>query len=120
MTCPRLATVSLAGVGLRSIAGIGALASVTRLTLSDNAIQTIEELKSLTNLKHLDLSGTKLAKLSDLEPLLALKQLRSLDIGGCPIESLVPDCHNQVIKMLSVLPSFVTLNSADDYTNGMG
>ncbi|KAG0572281.1 hypothetical protein KC19_VG081100 [Ceratodon purpureus] len=83
----QLKRLSIANVGLSSLADFPSLPLLERLTLSDNRIAGgLEHLvyAGLKSLRELDLSNNKIQVVEDLKPLAQLK-LESLDLYECPL-----------------------------------
>ena len=73
---------SLSNSDLSAIAG---LPNLTRLTLSDCSLSTIEKLSSLRNLVYLDLSGNTIR---DIDALSFMSELHELDLSSNAVTSL--------------------------------
>jgi acidic leucine-rich nuclear phosphoprotein 32 family protein B len=83
----QLKRLSIANVGLSSLADFPSLPHLERLILSDNRIAAgLEHLvyAGLKSLRELDLSNNKIQSVEDLKPLAQLK-LESLDLYECPV-----------------------------------
>nr|XP_024368847.1 acidic leucine-rich nuclear phosphoprotein 32-related protein-like [Physcomitrium patens]XP_024368848.1 acidic leucine-rich nuclear phosphoprotein 32-related protein-like [Physcomitrium patens]XP_024368849.1 acidic leucine-rich nuclear phosphoprotein 32-related protein-like [Physcomitrium patens]XP_024368850.1 acidic leucine-rich nuclear phosphoprotein 32-related protein-like [Physcomitrium patens] len=83
----QLKRLSIANVGLSSLADFPSLAHLEQLVLSDNRIASgLEHLvgAGLKSLRELDLSNNKIQAVEDLKPLAELK-LESLDLYECPV-----------------------------------
>lgn len=83
----QLKRLSIANVGLSSLADFPSLPHLERLILSDNRIAAgLEHLvyAGLKSLRELDLSNNKIQAVEDLKPLAQLK-LESLDLYECPV-----------------------------------
>ena len=87
----QLKSLSIANVGLSSLANFPSLPLLERLILSDNRIAGgLEHLvyAGLTSLRELDLSNNKIQAVEDLEPLAQLR-LESLDLYECTVTRTV-------------------------------
>ncbi|XBI53764.1 hypothetical protein VPH35_035929 [Triticum aestivum] len=96
--------LSIAGVGVASLAGFPRLRNLTRLTLSDNRIAGgLEHLveAGLGSLRDLDLSNNRIQDVDDLAPLARLR-LVSLDLYECPV-TRVKDYRSRVFGLIRTL-----------------
>uniref|UniRef100_A0A0D9X1B9 U2A'/phosphoprotein 32 family A C-terminal domain-containing protein n=1 Tax=Leersia perrieri TaxID=77586 RepID=A0A0D9X1B9_9ORYZ len=96
--------LSIAGVGVASLAGFPRLRNLTRLTLSDNRIAGgLDHLVAagLASLRDLDLSNNRIQDVGDLAPLANLR-LVSLDLYECPV-TRVKDYRSKVFAMIRTL-----------------
>ncbi len=96
--------LSIANVGLASLADFPRLPHLEQLVLSDNRIVGgLEHLvqAGLQSLRDLDLSNNKIQLLEDLQPLSRLK-LESLDLYECPV-TRVPDYRARVFGTMKSL-----------------
>ncbi|KAF0909622.1 hypothetical protein E2562_039345 [Oryza meyeriana var. granulata] len=96
--------LSIAGVGVASLAGFPRLRNLTRLTLSDNRIAGgLDHLVAagLGSLRDLDLSNNRIQDVGDLAPLANLR-LVSLDLYECPV-TRVKDYRSKVFGMIRTL-----------------
>ncbi|KAG8099401.1 hypothetical protein GUJ93_ZPchr0013g34949 [Zizania palustris] len=96
--------LSIAGVGVASLAGFPRLRNLTRLTLSDNRIAGgLDHLVAagLGSLRDLDLSNNRIQDVDDLAPLADLR-LVSLDLYECPV-TRVKDYRSKVFGMIPTL-----------------
>jgi acidic leucine-rich nuclear phosphoprotein 32 family protein B len=96
--------LSIAGVGVASLAGFPRLRNLTRLTLSDNRIAGgLEHLveAGLASLRDLDLSNNRIQDVDDLAPLARLR-LVSLDLYECPV-TRVKDYRSRVFGLIRTL-----------------
>ncbi|KAI5007861.1 hypothetical protein ZWY2020_008909 [Hordeum vulgare] len=96
--------LSIAGVGVASLAGFPRLRNLTRLTLSDNRIAGgLEHLveAGLASLRDLDLSNNRIQNVDDLAPLARLR-LVSLDLYECPV-TRVKDYRSRVFGLIRTL-----------------
>ncbi|KAF6731944.1 Acidic leucine-rich nuclear phosphoprotein 32 family member E [Oryzias melastigma] len=110
-----LEVLSMANVGLSSLAKMPPLPKLQKLEVSENAISgglnaLVEKCPGLT---HLNLSSNKLKELSSLEPLQGLKALKSLDLYGCDVSSL-DDYRERVFQLL---PQLTYLDGFDQEDN---
>ncbi|KAG8079782.1 hypothetical protein GUJ93_ZPchr0007g5884 [Zizania palustris] len=99
-----LENLSIAGVGVASLAGFPRLRNLTRLTLSDNRIAGgLDHLVAagLGSLRDLDLSNNRIQYVDDLAPLANLR-LVSLDLYECPV-TRVKDYRSKVFGMIRTL-----------------
>ena len=100
----QLKHLSIANVGLSSLADFPTLPHLETLILSDNRIAGgLEHLvqAGLKSLKDLDLSNNKIQLLEDLAPLARLK-LQSLDLYECPV-TRGPEYRAKVFSMMKSL-----------------
>lgn len=107
----KLKRLSIANVGLSSLADFPALPLLERLILSDNRIAGgLEHLvqAGLKSLRELDLSNNKIQLLEDLKPLAQLK-LESLDLYECPVTRVV----EYRAKVFSMMKSLRYLDKTD-------
>jgi len=107
-----LEVLSLNGVGISSLENFPRLHSLKKLELGDNLISDgLNFLKNaeLSNLLSLNLSGNKIAKMSELEPLSHLESLESLDLFGCAVTN-TPDYQTIIF---SLIPSLKALDRSD-------
>lgn len=105
-----LEILSLINVGLTRLKGFPRLPNLRRLELSDNRITGgLHLLHGSPKLTHLNLSGNKIRDLETLEPLKEFKQLKSLDLFNCDVNS-IPNYRDRMFKML---PSLKYLDGFD-------
>lgn len=105
-----LEILSLINVGLTRLKGFPRLPNLRRLELSDNRITGgLHLLNGSPKLTHLNLSGNKIRDLDTLEPLKEFKQLKSLDLFNCDVNS-IPNYRERMFKML---PSLKYLDGFD-------
>lgn len=100
----QLRHLSIANVGLSSLADFPCLPHLEQLILSDNRIAGgLEHLvkAGLKSLRDLDLSNNKIQSLEDLAPLSQLR-LVSLDLYECQVTRL-PDYRARVFEMMKSL-----------------
>eukprot|EP00250_Pteridium_aquilinum_P010441 c19390_g1_i1 orf=659-1435(+) len=111
----QLRVLSIANVGLASLADFPSLPHLERLILSDNRIlgglESLVE-AGLVSLRDLDLSNNKLQSLEDLAPLAKLNLL-SLDLYECPITRI----QDYRAKVFSSIKSLQYLDKADAENN---
>jgi hypothetical protein len=105
---PNLEYLSLCNTNLVSLVGLPALPKLKVLKLSDNRIpgSHLEHLSVLvsSNLTHLDLAGNAgISKLEQLKPLSSLKQLKRLDLDGCPVKDNTPEFNKKLFEMIEEL-----------------
>ena len=105
---PNLEYLSLCNTNLVSLVGLPALPKLKVLKLSDNRIpgSHLEHLSVLVSskLSHLDLAGNAgISKLEQLKPLSSLKQLKRLDLDGCPVKDNTPDFNKKLFEMIKEL-----------------
>ena len=84
--------------------------NLIRIELSENNI--LDDLSALCNcpkLQEIDLAGNKIADVDMLKPLADLKDLKILDLFGCPITE--SDDYRQ--KVFNLLPQLELLDRAD-------
>ncbi|TRO80219.1 leucine-rich repeat protein, partial [Glycocaulis profundi] len=107
-TC--LEKLNMSNVGLTTLAGLPALPALTHLDVSGNPITDgLDALKGCPSLVSLNLSGNKLAAISDLAPLASLENLFSLEMGDCDLVSV--DGYRK--EVFSILPSLKILDGLD-------
>lgn len=105
-----LEILSLINVGLTRLKGFPRLPNLKRLELSDNRITGgLHLLHGSPKLTHLNLSGNKIRDLDTLEPLKEFKQLKSLDLFNCDVNST----QNYRERMFKMLPSLKYLDGFD-------
>jgi len=81
-----LDTLSLINVGLTTLKGFPSLPNLEKLELSDNRISgSLNLLTGCPKLTHLNLSGNKIKDIETLEPLKNLKKLTHLDLFNCEV-----------------------------------
>lgn len=100
----QLKRLSIANVGLASLADFPTLPHLERLILSDNRIAAgLEHLvyAGLKSLRELDLSNNKIQAVEDLKPLAQLK-LEALDLYECPV-TRGADYREKVFGMMKSL-----------------
>ncbi|KAF6039095.1 ANP32A [Bugula neritina] len=84
-----LESLSLINVGLTTLKGFPKLPNLRKLELSDNRLSTgLGALKECPNLTNLNLSGNKIKDIDTLEPLKSLENLRVLDLFNCEVTTL--------------------------------
>lgn len=87
----KLKTLTLSGQALSSLDGLANLTNLTRLDLSFNGLYDVEELRTLTGLQELNLEGNYLKDLSALKNLINLEKLNlnmNAIIDASPLENL--------------------------------
>lgn len=87
----KLKTLTLSGQALSSLDGLANLTNLTRLDLSFNGLYDVEELRTLTGLQELNLEGNYLKDLSALKNLINLEKLNlnmNAIIDVSPLENL--------------------------------
>jgi len=105
-----LEVLSLINVGLTNLKGFPKLPELRKLELSENRLSGgLENLAGCPNLKSLKLSGNKIKDLKILEPLKSLRNLRSLDLFNCDLTE--SETHREDVFRL--LPQLQYLNSFD-------
>lgn len=112
---PQLRVLSIANVGLTSLAEFPSLKHLERLNLSDNRISGGLEFlvdAGLQSLRDLDLSNNKIQQLDDLAPLAQLNLL-SLDLYECPITR----SQGYRPKVFSLIKSLQYLDKVDAEDN---
>lgn len=108
---PALEHLSIANVRLASLEGFPRLPALRRLILSDNRISGGLEflvVAGLDALRDLDLSNNRIQSLDDLAPLARL-QLASLDLYECPVTKI----KNYRSKVFASIPSLKYLDKVD-------
>ncbi|KAH7292490.1 hypothetical protein KP509_29G071100 [Ceratopteris richardii] len=111
----QLRVLSIANVGLASLADFPSLKHLERLNLSDNRISGgLEFLVSagLQSLRDIDLSNNKIQQFDDIAPLAQLNLL-SLDLYECPITRL----QGYRPKVFSMIKSLQYLDKVDAEDN---
>jgi len=105
-----LENLSLINVGLTNLKGFPKLPQLRRLELSDNRLTGgLENLAGCTNLKMLNLSGNKIKDVKALEPLKSLANLKSLDLFNCDVTS----SETYRMKTFEALPQLKYLDGFD-------
>jgi len=105
-----LEILSLINVGLTSLKGFPKLPLLRKLELSDNRLSGgLEHLANCPALKTLNLSGNKIKDVKTLEPLKSLSNLKSLDLFNCDITS--SDTYRK--KTFETLPQLKYLDGFD-------
>jgi len=98
-----LESLSLINVGLTTLKGFPALPNLRKLELSDNRISSaLNLLQGCAKLTHLNLSGNKIKDIETLEPLKSLAELRSIDLFNCEVTN-VNDYREKVFEQLKTL-----------------
>nr|CUU97342.1 hypothetical transcript [Hymenolepis microstoma] len=105
-----LEKLSIADVGLTTLAGFPALPKLVKLDLSGNPItEGLDALSKCTNLTTLNLSGNKLASIKDLAPLASLENLSHLELSNCELVSE----ENYRKEVFALLPQLSFLDGLD-------
>lgn len=84
-----LESLSLINVGLTTLKGFPNLAGLRKLELSDNRIPGgLNNLSGCPKLAYLNLSGNKIKDIETLEPLKSFSELKNLDLFNCEVTTL--------------------------------
>ena len=84
---PEIKMVTLSGLdALKNLSGLTGQASITRLSLSAQALENIEALQTFAQLEHLDISSV--SALTDLPPLGKMPSLDRLELRNCSATQL--------------------------------
>ncbi|XP_018653554.1 Acidic leucine-rich nuclear phosphoprotein 32-related protein (ANP32/acidic nuclear phosphoprotein-like protein) [Schistosoma mansoni] len=106
-----LEVLSMMNVGLQSLAGLPCLAGLKTLELSNNLISGgLDALLKCPNIEQLNLSSNKIESMDVLIPLAKLSELKSLDLGNCPVTST----ENYRKKAFAMIPSLKYLDGLDE------
>ncbi|CAH8624357.1 unnamed protein product [Heterobilharzia americana] len=118
-----LEVLSMTNVGLQSLAGLPCLTSLKsvspsdftntalKLELSSNLISGgLDALLKCPNIEQLNLSSNKIESVEALLPLAKLSELRSLDLGNCPVTAT----DNYRKKTFAIIPSLKYLDGLDE------
>ncbi|CAH8601684.1 unnamed protein product [Schistosoma intercalatum] len=106
-----LEVLSMMNVGLQSLAGLPSLASLKTLELSNNLISGgLDALLKCPNIEQLNLSSNKIESMDVLIPLAKLSELKSLDLGNCPVTTT----ENYRKKAFAMIPSLKYLDGLDE------
>ncbi|CAH8624270.1 unnamed protein product [Heterobilharzia americana] len=106
-----LEVLSMTNVGLQSLAGLPCLTSLKSLELSSNLISGgLDALLKCPNIEQLNLSSNKIESVEALLPLAKLSELRSLDLGNCPVTAT----DNYRKKTFAIIPSLKYLDGLDE------
>jgi acidic leucine-rich nuclear phosphoprotein 32 family protein A/C/D len=100
----------LINVGLTTLKGFPNLPNLKKLELSDNRISNgLQALNGCPKLSNLNLSGNKIKEIETLDPLKELSNLRHLDLLNCDITNM----ENYRQKVLECLPNVEYLDGFD-------
>lgn len=104
--------LSLSGCKLNSLHNFPNLPNLRRLDLNDNNLkdEDLETLQNYSNLKYLSLAGNKIKSFDAIEKLTGNKQLKMIDMFGCPLSKTV-GYQAQLFKMFPKL-QFVDLKNS--------
>ncbi|CAH8621148.1 unnamed protein product [Schistosoma margrebowiei] len=106
-----LEVLSMMNVGLQSLAGLPCLTSLKNLELSNNLISGgLDALLKCPNIEQLNLSSNKIESMDVLIPLAKLSELKSLDLGNCPVTAT----ENYRKKAFAMIPSLKYLDGLDE------
>jgi len=84
-----LESLSLINVGLTTLKGFPNLPNLRKLELSDNRIPGgLNNLSGCPKLTYLNLSGNKIKDIETLEPLKSFSELKNLDLFNCEVTTL--------------------------------
>nr|AAW25902.1 unknown [Schistosoma japonicum] len=98
-------------VGLQNLAGLPCLSSLKNLELSNNLISGgLDALLKCPNIEQLNLSSNKIESMDVLMPLAKLSELKSLDLGNCPVTAT----ENYRKKAFAMIPSLKYLDGLDE------
>lgn len=109
--------LSMANVGLKSLAKLPTLGKLRKLELNENDISgglevLVQKCPSLT---YLNLSGNKIKDLSSVEPLKNLKNLKGLELFNCEVANL----SEYRESIFDLLPQITYLDGFDQEDNEM-
>ncbi|KAH8856360.1 Acidic leucine-rich nuclear phosphoprotein 32-related protein isoform 1 [Schistosoma japonicum] len=106
-----LEVLSMMNVGLQNLAGLPCLSSLKNLELSNNLISGgLDALLKCPNIEQLNLSSNKIESMDVLMPLAKLSELKSLDLGNCPVTAT----ENYRKKAFAMIPSLKYLDGLDE------
>ncbi|CAH8866555.1 unnamed protein product [Trichobilharzia szidati] len=106
-----LEVLSMMNVGLQNLTGLPCLTSLKTLELSNNLISGgLDALLKCPNIEQLNLNSNKIESMEALVPLAKLSELRSLDLGNCPVTTT----ENYRKKTFAMIPSLKYLDGLDE------
>lgn len=109
-TYEQLDTLSLEDCGLESLENFPNLPNLMRLNLTLNKIKgNLESITHLSQLMQLSLIDNEITTIEDLRPLTCMFNLNSLDLLGCPI-TLIDEYAKLVFELI---PSLEVLDGLD-------
>merc|ERR1711962_808454 len=109
-----LQKLSVIKAGLTSFKGFPKLQKLEKLDVSENRISSgLNHLRDCTSLTHLCLSSNKFKDFSALEPLKSLENLKHLEVANNPLS----DSDEARSRIFSMLPNLEYLDSADREDN---
>lgn len=105
-----LENLSVVKAGLTSFKGFPKLSKLTKLDVSENRISSgLNQLRDCTSLTHLCLSSNKFKDFTVLEPLKSLENLKHLEVANNPLSD-TEECRSRIF---SLLPSLELLDNQD-------
>jgi len=109
-----LESLSVVKAGLTSFKGFPKLSKLKKLDVSENRISTgLNHLRDCTSLTHLCLSSNKFKDFTVLEPLKSLENLKHLEVANNPLSD-TEECRSRIF---SLLPSLELLDNQDQEGN---
>jgi hypothetical protein len=98
---PEIKMVMLGGLdALKNLSGLTGAASVTRLNLSAQALESVEALQTFERLEHLDISSA--SALTDLAPLGKMASLKHLELYSCSGITHLPSSWSGPLRSLKL------------------